>query len=82
MLMASAQTARSEAEEDTRQRRAELHDQRVGVERREQRLAEREERLDAEIHALEDKVKHLDDRARPSSRPNVKLWPTSRPSIR
>jgi len=52
MLMASAQTARSEAEEDTRQRRAELHDQRIGVERREQRLAEREERLDAEIHAL------------------------------
>ena len=61
MLMASAQTARSEAEEDTRQRRAELHDQRIGVERREQRLAEREERLDAEIHALEDKVKQLDE---------------------
>lgn len=61
MLMASAQTARSEAEEDTRLRRAELHDQRVGVERREQRLAEREERLDAEIHALEEKVKQLDE---------------------
>ncbi len=61
MLMASAQTARAEAEEDTRLRRAELQDQRVGVERREHRLAEREERLDAEIHALEDKVKQLDE---------------------
>ena len=61
LLMASAQTARAEAEEDTRLRRAELQDQRVGVERREQRLAEREERLDAEIHALEDKVKQLDE---------------------
>ena len=61
MLMASAQTARAEAEEDTRLRRAELQDQRVGVERREHRLAEREERLDAEIHALEDKVRQLDE---------------------
>ena len=61
LLMAAAQTARSEAEEDTRLRRAELHDQRVGVERREHRLAEREERLDAEIRALEDKVKQLDE---------------------
>jgi ribonuclease Y len=61
VLMASAQTARAEAEEDTRLRRAELQDQRVGVERREQRLAEREERLDAELHALEDKVKQLDE---------------------
>ena len=43
-----------------RQRRNELRDQRLEIERREQRLADREERLDADNRALEEKARHLD----------------------
>ncbi len=60
-LMASAQKARSEADEETRSRRAELREQRAEVERREHRLSEREERLDAELRGLEEKAKHVDN---------------------
>jgi len=52
--------ARREAEEETRLRRNELREQRLEVERREQRLADREERLDADNRALEEKARHLD----------------------
>ena len=43
-----------------RQSRSELRDQRLDVERREQRLADREERLDSDSRALEEKARHLD----------------------
>ena len=49
------ETARTEAEEESRARRAELREQRADLERREQRLSDREEeRLDADIRMLEE----------------------------
>ena len=56
----TVEAARREAEEETRLRRNELREQRLEVERREQRLADREERLDADNRALEEKARHLD----------------------
>lgn len=60
-LMAAAHSARSEADEEARARRAELRDQRADLERREQRLSDREERLDTEVRGIEDRAKQLDD---------------------
>ncbi|WP_375431960.1 ribonuclease Y [uncultured Friedmanniella sp.] len=60
-LMATAQTARAEADEEARARRTELRDQRVDLERREQRLSDREERLDAEARSLEERARHVDE---------------------
>jgi ribonuclease Y len=56
----TVEATRREAEEETRLRRNELREQRLEVERREQRLADREERLDADNRALEEKARHLD----------------------
>ncbi len=60
-LMATAQTARAEADDEARARRAELRDQRTDLERREQRLSDREERLDAEVEALAERGRQLDE---------------------
>src|SRR3954470_4555604 len=60
-LMASAQRARVEADQEAGQRRAELKEQRADLERREQRLTDREERLDADARALDERARHLDE---------------------
>jgi ribonuclease Y len=60
-LMASAQQARVEADQEAGQRRAELKEQRADLERREQRLTDREERLDADARALDERARHLDE---------------------
>lgn len=60
-LLASAQAARTEAEEESRARRTELREQRADLERREQRLSDREERLDSDIRGLEDKSRQLEE---------------------
>jgi ribonuclease Y len=60
-LMASAQRARVEADDEAGQRRAELKEQRADLERREQRLTDREERLDADARALDERARHLDE---------------------
>ena len=60
-LLASAQAARTEAEEESRARRSELREQRADLERREQRLSDREERLDSDIRGLEDKSRQLEE---------------------
>ena len=56
----AVEAARNEADEENRQRRGELRDQRLEIERREQRLADREERLDSDTRALEERGRHLD----------------------
>ncbi|MBA3530282.1 MAG: DUF3552 domain-containing protein, partial [Propionibacteriaceae bacterium] len=60
-LIGAAETARSQADEEARLRRAELREQRTDLERREQRLADREERLDSEARTLADRAKQLDE---------------------
>jgi ribonucrease Y len=60
-LLASAQAARAEAEEESRARRTEIREQRADLERREQRLSDREERLDTDIRGLEDKSRQLEE---------------------
>jgi ribonuclease Y len=60
-LLVSAETARTEAEEESRARRTELREQRADLERREQRLSDREERLDADIRVLEEKGRQLEE---------------------
>ncbi|WP_375426419.1 ribonuclease Y [uncultured Friedmanniella sp.] len=60
-LMATAQTARAEADDEARARRSELRDQRTDLERREQRLSDREERLDTEARSLEERGRSLDE---------------------
>ena len=57
----SAQSARAEAEEESRARRTELRELRADLERREQRLSDREERLDADVRGLEDKTRQLEE---------------------
>ncbi len=60
-LLAAAQSARVEAEEESRTRRIELRELRADLERREQRLADREERLDSDVRGLEDKTRQLEE---------------------
>jgi ribonuclease Y len=60
-LLASAETARVEADQEARARRAELQEQRSDLERREQRLVDREERLDSEGRSLDERARHLDE---------------------
>ncbi len=60
-MLASAEAARREMDEEARLRRAELREQRLEIERRELRLADREERLDADTRVLEDKAQHLEE---------------------
>ncbi|MET1006794.1 MAG: ribonuclease Y [Propionibacteriaceae bacterium] len=59
-LIAAADKARAQAEEESKLRRAELREQRTDLERREQRLADREERLDADARSLDERTKQLD----------------------
>jgi ribonuclease Y len=54
-----AQQARDEAEEQTRSVRQDIHEQRIDLERREQRITEREERLDAQAAHLEERMRDL-----------------------
>jgi ribonuclease Y len=56
----AVEEARRDADEESRLRRNELREQRLEVERREQRLADREERLDSDTRVLEEKARHLD----------------------
>jgi ribonuclease Y len=60
-LLASAESARVEADQEARARRAELQEQRSDLERREQRLVDREERLDSEGRSLDERARHLDE---------------------
>ena len=60
-LIASAESARAEADQEARARRSELQEQRADLERREQRLVDREERLDSEGRALDERGRHLDE---------------------
>ncbi len=60
-LIASAESARSEADQEARARRAEIQEQRADLERREQRLVDREERLDSEGRALDERARQLDE---------------------
>ena len=60
-LIASAESARAEADQEARARRAALQEQRADLERREQRLVDREERLDSEGRALDERARHLDE---------------------
>ncbi|GAA1428803.1 ribonuclease Y [Microlunatus lacustris] len=60
-LLASAESARLEADQEARARRAELQEQRSDLERREQRLVDREERLDSEGRVLDERARTLDE---------------------
>ncbi|SDS32152.1 ribonucrease Y [Friedmanniella luteola] len=60
-LIATAESARAEADQEARARRAELQEQRSDLERREQRLVDREERLDSEGRSLDDRARQLDE---------------------
>ena len=60
-MMAAAEQARADAEDEVRSRRAEMREQRADLERREQRLSDREERLDADVRSLDERTKQLDE---------------------
>ncbi len=60
-MIASAESARSEADQEARARRAEIQEHRADLERREQRLVDREERLDSEGRAQDERARQLDD---------------------
>jgi ribonuclease Y len=60
-LLASAESARAEADQEARARRAELQERGADLERREQRLVDREERLDSEGRALDERARALDE---------------------